>query len=73
MAVASYDDVSDYEAAGRIVRTAVEGFGSIDILVNNAGINRPMWFYEMREEDFDRVVTVHMRACSTAHGRPAAR
>ena len=61
VAVASYDDVSDYEAAGRIVRTAVESFGSIDILVNNAGINRPMSFYEMREEDFDRVVTVHMK------------
>src|SRR5262245_17575769 len=37
-AVASYDSVADFEAAGRIVRTALDAFGRIDILVNNAGI-----------------------------------
>src|SRR4051812_8663092 len=39
-AVPSYDSVSDFEAAGRIIQTAVDTFGTIDILVNNAGIIR---------------------------------
>jgi 3-hydroxybutyrate dehydrogenase len=36
-AVPNYDSVSDFEAAGRLIDTAVESFGTIDILVNNAG------------------------------------
>ena len=60
-AVASYDDVADFEAAGRIVQTALDSFGKLDILVNNAGINRPVWFWEMAEEDFDQVLAVHAK------------
>ena len=60
-AVANYDDVSRFEAAGRIIQTSVDAFGGIDILVNNAGISRPGWFYEMEEEDFDAVVNVHLK------------
>ena len=39
-AVASYDDVSDYEAAGRMVQQAIDTYGKLDVLVNNAGIVR---------------------------------
>ena len=39
-AVPSYDSVSDFDAAGRIIQTAIDAFGKIDILVNNAGIVR---------------------------------
>src|SRR5574341_668864 len=39
-AVPSYDSVTDFEAASRIIHTAVQSFGKIDILVNNAGIVR---------------------------------
>src|SRR6195952_2851558 len=39
-AVANYDDVSDYEGAGRMVQQAIDTFGQLDILVNNAGIVR---------------------------------
>ncbi|HXG42222.1 MAG TPA: SDR family NAD(P)-dependent oxidoreductase, partial [Dehalococcoidia bacterium] len=39
-AVANYETVADYEAAGRIIQAAVDNFGRIDILVNNAGILR---------------------------------
>ena len=37
-AVANYDDVSDYEGAGRLVAQAVDAYGRLDVLVNNAGI-----------------------------------
>ncbi len=60
-AVASYDDVSDYQAAGRIIQAALDRFGAADILVNNAGISRPVPFWEMAERDFDDVVRVHVK------------
>jgi len=39
-AVAAHDSVTDYDAAERIIQTAIDSFGQIDILVNNAGIVR---------------------------------
>jgi NAD(P)-dependent dehydrogenase (short-subunit alcohol dehydrogenase family) len=60
-AVPSYDSVSDFEAAGRIVQTAVDAFGKLDILVNNAGIVRDRTLVKMTEEDFDAVVDVHFK------------
>src|SRR6185295_3808490 len=55
-AVPSYDSVTDFEAAGRIVDTAVQSFGKIDILVNNAGIVRDRTLVKMDEADFDAVI-----------------
>ena len=60
-AVPSYDSVSDFEGAGRIIDTAVNEFGKIDILVNNAGIVRDRSLVKMSEEDFDAVVAVPMK------------
>jgi NAD(P)-dependent dehydrogenase (short-subunit alcohol dehydrogenase family) len=60
-AVPSYESVSDFEGAGRIVETAIREFGRIDILVNNAGIVRDRSLLKMSEEDFDAVVAVHMK------------
>jgi NAD(P)-dependent dehydrogenase (short-subunit alcohol dehydrogenase family) len=60
-AVADYESVSDYAAAGRIVAHAVEAFGSIDILVNNAGIVRDRSLLKMAESDYDAVVAVHQK------------
>jgi len=60
-AVPSYDSVTDFAGAGRIVDTAVESFGKIDILVNNAGIVRDRTLVKMDEDDFDAVVAVHMK------------
>src|ERR1700733_9138702 len=37
-AVPNHDSVSDFEAAGRIIATAVDTFGTVDIVVNDAGI-----------------------------------
>jgi NAD(P)-dependent dehydrogenase (short-subunit alcohol dehydrogenase family) len=60
-AVANYDSVSDFEAAGRIIQTAVDTFGTIDILVNNAGIIRDRSLVKMDETDYDAVVAVHQK------------
>jgi len=60
-AVPSYDSVSDFEAAGRIIGTAVDAFGRIDVLVNNAGIIRDKTLVKMTEDDFDAVIAVHLK------------
>ncbi|MBX7161626.1 MAG: SDR family NAD(P)-dependent oxidoreductase [Acidimicrobiia bacterium] len=60
-AVASYDDVSDWEGAARLVATAVDAFGALDVLVNNAGILRDKMIVGMTEEQFDSVIAVHLK------------
>ena len=60
-AVASYESVSDYNAAERIVQAAIDNFGKLDILVNNAGIFRHHLFHEMSEHDWDEVINVHLK------------
>src|SRR6202171_3589028 len=37
-AVGNYENVADFEGAGRMVQQAIDEFGRLDILVNNAGI-----------------------------------
>jgi NAD(P)-dependent dehydrogenase (short-subunit alcohol dehydrogenase family) len=60
-AVPNHDSVSDFEAAGRLVSTAVETFGAIDIVVNNAGIVRDRTVVKMDEADYDAVIAVHQK------------
>lgn len=60
-AVPAHDSVADFEAAGRIVGTALDTFGQIDILVNNAGIVRDRTLAKMDPDDFDAVVATHLK------------
>jgi NAD(P)-dependent dehydrogenase (short-subunit alcohol dehydrogenase family) len=71
-AVAARDSVSDFEAAGRIVGTAVEAFGGLDIVVNNAGIVRDRTLVKMDESDFDAVIATHLKGTFnvTRHAAP---
>jgi NAD(P)-dependent dehydrogenase (short-subunit alcohol dehydrogenase family) len=54
-------DVADWEAAGAMVRGAVERFGRLDILINNAGILRDRMLVNMTEHEWDTVVRVHLK------------
>src|SRR5438309_435484 len=60
-AVPSFDSVSEFDGAGRIVQTALDAFGKVDILVNNAGIIRDKTLVKMDESDFDAVIGVHLK------------
>jgi NAD(P)-dependent dehydrogenase (short-subunit alcohol dehydrogenase family) len=71
-AAASYDSVATREGADGIVWTALNRFGRIDVLVNNAGILRDRTLLNMSEDDFDRVLAVHLRGtflCTQAAAR----
>ena len=60
-AVANYDSVAEPAAAERIVKTALDAFGTVDIVVNNAGILRDKSFEKMTAEEFDVVLKVHLQ------------
>jgi len=60
-AVANYASVSDYEGAGSMIGQATREWGRLDILVNNAGIVRDSAIWNMTEDDFDKVVGVHLK------------
>ncbi len=59
-AVASYDSVAEYESAGSIVQSAMDNFGRLDILCNAAGILRDRMVFNMTEDEWDGVLTVHL-------------
>lgn len=60
-AAANYDDVSTPEGGKSIVQTAVDAFGTVDVLVNNAGILRDKSFMKMTVEEWDAIMSVHLR------------
>jgi len=60
-AVPHFGDVSNFDSCEEMVKSCVNNFGSIDILCNIAGILRPRMIFNMSEDDFDRVVAVHLK------------
>jgi NAD(P)-dependent dehydrogenase (short-subunit alcohol dehydrogenase family) len=60
-AIANTDDVSDFEAAGRMVQSAVDSFGGLDVVINNAGILRDRMLTNMTEAEWDAVIKVHLK------------
>ncbi len=60
-AVVNGDDVADWQGAQRMINQAVETFGDLDILVNNAGILRDRVLVNMTEEEWDAVISVHLK------------
>ncbi|GIM27480.1 beta-ketoacyl-ACP reductase [Clostridium polyendosporum] len=59
--VAVQGDVSISEDADKLIKAAVDNFGSVDILVNNAGITKDGLLMRMKDEDFDKVIDVNLK------------
>jgi len=72
-AVAEVVPVGTTEAADRLVGRAVEEFGRLDILVTNAGILRDKVLWKMTDEDFDAVITTHLKGTFTCARAAAVR
>ena len=68
-AVANYDDVTDWDSAGRIVQAALDAFGDLHVVVNNAGIVRDRMFVSATLEEWDATMHVHLRGhfCVSRH------
>ena len=60
-AIAVQCDIAKYEDAERVVKEALDAFGSIDILVNNAGMNWDGVCWKMTEDQWDRVIEVNLK------------
>jgi NAD(P)-dependent dehydrogenase (short-subunit alcohol dehydrogenase family) len=59
-AVANYDSVATVDGGERIVKTALDAFGTVDILINNAGILRDKSFMKMEPQNWHIVLDVHL-------------
>jgi NAD(P)-dependent dehydrogenase (short-subunit alcohol dehydrogenase family) len=60
-AVANYDSVASFAGGINIIKTAIESFGTVDILVNCAGNFKAMPTVEMLENDWDSIMSVHVK------------
>jgi NAD(P)-dependent dehydrogenase (short-subunit alcohol dehydrogenase family) len=72
-AVAEVVAVGSSEAAQALVDRAVGEFGRLDVLVNNAGILRDTTLWKMTDEQFDAVITTHLRGTFTCTRAAAVR
>jgi len=71
-AVAVAADVANYKSAQNMVDECVKQLGGVDILVNNAGVSKPSMLLKMKEEDWDAIIDIHLKAAfntSQAAGR----
>lgn len=59
-AVADDASVETVEGASRMVGTAIARFGRLDAIINNAGILRDVSFRKQTEEDWQKVIDVHL-------------
>lgn len=69
-------DVTNKEEVEGMVAMAVDEFGRLDILVNNAGISQFKDFFEMTEEEWDKVIEVNLKGqflCAQVAAREMAK
>jgi 3-oxoacyl-[acyl-carrier protein] reductase len=56
-----YCNVTSSDDMTGLLGAAVDAFGSLDVLVNNAGITRDATMRTMTEDQFDQVISVHLK------------
>jgi len=59
-AFASFESVTEFQGAKKIIDCAIDTFGGLDVLVNNAGFLRDKMTFNMSEEEWRSVVDVHL-------------
>ncbi|HSS11646.1 MAG TPA: SDR family NAD(P)-dependent oxidoreductase [Acidimicrobiales bacterium] len=64
-ALADATSVTDWDGVAGLIERTVERFGRLDAVVNNAGIIRDRMLTSLSEEDWDAVVSVHLKGTFT--------
>ncbi|WGV28020.1 glucose 1-dehydrogenase [Halotia branconii] len=54
-------DLGQVSEVQRLISESVERFGQVDILVNNAGLEKRADFWDVSEEDYDKVTDVNLK------------
>lgn len=54
-------DIGNVNEIRKLITTAVEHFDHLDILVNNAGVETHAPFWEVKEEDYDKVLNINLK------------
>jgi 3-oxoacyl-[acyl-carrier protein] reductase len=65
-------DVTKADEVEALVAAATTEFGSLDVMVNNAGITRDATMRKMTEEQFDQVISVHLKGSWNGTRKAAA-
>jgi 3-oxoacyl-[acyl-carrier protein] reductase len=65
-------DVTNADDVEALVSAATTEFGSLDVMVNNAGITRDATMRKMTEEQFDQVISVHLKGSWNGTRKAAA-
>jgi len=60
-AIPIYGNVGQMDVCEKLIKGAIDTWGTIDIVVNNAGINRDRMVWNMSEEEWDAVVDVILK------------
>jgi 3-oxoacyl-[acyl-carrier protein] reductase len=64
--VAKCVDITKSDELAEVLDSLASEYGGIGILVNNAGITRDKLMMQMKDEDFDSVINVNLRAAFLA-------
>ena len=60
-AVVNTADVTSWSATQEMIQQAVDTFGGLDVLINNAGILRDRMLVNMSEDEWDKIISVHLK------------
>ena len=73
--IANSSSVTDYDAVGAMVQSAIDAFGRLDIVVNIAGILRDRMIFNMSEAEYYAVAAVHLTGTfnTVRHAAPIMR
>src|SRR5919201_699328 len=60
-AFADTTDVTDFAACAELIDRAAQTLGGLDVVINAAGILRDGMVFKMGEQDWDAVISVHLK------------
>ncbi|AHH17636.1 oxidoreductase [Nocardia nova SH22a] len=65
-------DVTDSAEVDALLQAALNAFDTLDVMVNNAGITRDATMRTMTEDQFDQVISVHLKGTWNGTRKAAA-